>query len=399
MTTTEFTVANNVYDELALKLDIPAEKYIQAEERYTALAKHIQDNLTYGIDLYPQGSFMLGTVVRPYVKGKEADYDVDLVCEIQILKEMSTPQKIKHHIGDTLEIPPYKVLLDEEGRRCWTLNYKEEDNIGFHMDCLPCVPESPNVSTQIALTNKDKESGDYTWVSSNPRELKKWFNERQKIAFSELAPKQKRAIFESKANIVYNSIEEIPDRCVKTPLQKVIQIFKRHRDVYFCNKHNEDYKPISIIITILSTFLYEQELDTYEALKNIIYKLQRYSKLFENSNQHHSDYITFDGATWEILSPVVNENYADRWHEDNHARARAFFEWVNQLEDDLITPVEQRDMNRFHTLVENSLKSKVSSSYFNTYNAVSHNQENVIVPKPVITVTNPIKPWVKDAFS
>ena len=40
---------------------------------------------------------------------------------------------------------------------------------------------------------------------------------------------------------------------------------------------------------------------------------------------------------WYIGNPVnPAENFADRWHEDNHARARAFFQWVEALQEDLV---------------------------------------------------------------
>ena len=45
---------------------------------------------------------------------------------------------------------------------------------------------------------------------------------------------------------------------------------------------------------------------------------------------------TADGK-WSILNPTnPGENFADRWHEDDHARAKAFFQWVGWLRDDLI---------------------------------------------------------------
>ena len=42
-------------------------------------------------------------------------------------------------------------------------------------------------------------------------------------------------------------------------------------------------------------------------------------------------------GTWYIANPVNGkENFADRWHEDDHARARAFFRWVDALREDLV---------------------------------------------------------------
>lgn len=78
----------------------------------------------------------MGTVVRPFKEDEEAEYDFDLVCQIPIAKENTTAEKLKHMVGDRLkEDTVYNDMLDDEGRRCWTLDYAEDnDGIGFHMD-------------------------------------------------------------------------------------------------------------------------------------------------------------------------------------------------------------------------------------------------------------------------
>jgi hypothetical protein len=45
------------------QLDITIDNFLAAEQRYTDAGKHLADK---GADVYVQGSFMLGTVVRPY---------------------------------------------------------------------------------------------------------------------------------------------------------------------------------------------------------------------------------------------------------------------------------------------------------------------------------------------
>lgn len=55
-------------------LDIPQSLYTKAIEHYNAVATFLQDR---GIDsdIYPQGSYSLGTVVRPYRESEDAAYD------------------------------------------------------------------------------------------------------------------------------------------------------------------------------------------------------------------------------------------------------------------------------------------------------------------------------------
>lgn len=46
---------------------------------YTHLCEGIQAR-GLNISFYPQGSFALKTAVRPFAKGKEQAYDVDVIC-------------------------------------------------------------------------------------------------------------------------------------------------------------------------------------------------------------------------------------------------------------------------------------------------------------------------------
>jgi len=161
----EMPLTEKQYSEFLLQyaegLDIPPSKYQQAVQRYEAVGKWLS-NESYddcdGIEpiIYPQGSFRLGTVIRPMKNSKEGDYDIDLVCELPIKKSSTQPEKIKKLVGDRLkEHGTYQSMLDKEGRRCWTINYAEEDDIGFHLDVLPSIPERIDYNNMaIAITHK-----------------------------------------------------------------------------------------------------------------------------------------------------------------------------------------------------------------------------------------------------
>ena len=55
----------------------------------------------------------------------------------------------------------------------------------------------------------------------------------------------------------YATIEEVPTYELKTPLQRAIQLLKRHRDVMFAD--NPEVAPISMILTNLSGRAYNGE--------------------------------------------------------------------------------------------------------------------------------------------
>src|SRR5690606_11410489 len=98
--------------------------------------------------------------------------------------------------------------------------------------------------------------------------------------------------------------------------------------------------------------LYENEADVYSALAGIVHRLTSHIGLLEGRDidpQWRARGLirrTPDGR-WYIGNPVnPAENFADRWHEDNHARARAFFSWVAVLHRDLVDlPHRWRSLN------------------------------------------------------
>jgi diguanylate cyclase (GGDEF)-like protein len=134
-------------ENVAIEIDIPPGKYQDAVDRYQAVGRWLEAGEYPGcqgeLSICVQGSFRLGTVVRPIRNGIESRYDIDLVCEMPLRKDRTTPRAVKSMVGDRLrEHDTYKRLLDPEGRRCWTLEYAEHDGVGFHLDVLPAVPDA-----------------------------------------------------------------------------------------------------------------------------------------------------------------------------------------------------------------------------------------------------------------
>jgi len=395
---------NRLLEGISNALDIPESKFRQAVKRYGDVGKWLQDGLCDGTEIYPQGSIRLGTVVRPIKKAKEASYDLDLVCELPLDMAQMDAKDLKQTVGSRLaENEMYKKLMDGEGKRCWTLEYAEEDGVGFHMDILPSAQEISSLPNEpIAITHKSEDS-QYSWLSSNPRGYAQWFDERKKIAFERIAKAQKQTIFESRMNQgIYNSIDEVPDYRVKTPLQRAIQILKRHRDLRFAGQPNEENKPISIIITTLAAHLYEQEEDTYTALKNITEKLQTHSSLLElryviDEALAERNLITRRGDKWEILNPVnPQENFAEYWHEDNHARAKAFFHWVSWLREDLLDILNQTNPQILQKTFEGCIGERVineavkGSDILGSIVASNHSKPLQV---NIIKSELPAKPW------
>ena len=385
-------------EQVASEIDIPPGKYKDAVDRYEAVARWLEGGEYHScqgeLSICVQGSFRLGTVTRPVRDGIEASYDIDLVSELPVDKNQTTPQSVKSMIGDRLrEHGTYKKLLDPEGKRCWTLEYAEQDSVGFHLDVLPAVPDSRGLlSTAIAITNKNGTS--YTWSASDPRGYGAWFDSKNTAAFSRVWLEQKQEI-QRRASLVFASIDKVPDQLVRTPLQRAIQLMKRHRDLRFNHKDRIAYGPISVIITTLAAHLYGDELDVYSALSGIVRKLQGHAALVEN--RAIDDSLTAMGliqrrpdGKWYIGNPVnPAENFADRWHEDNHARARAFFRWVDALQKDLLNILDESNPRLLKEHLGRVLGTAAVATHF-----------DLLIPPavaldtpPRIHISSPAKPW------
>ncbi|MBP1994654.1 nucleotidyltransferase domain-containing protein [Paenibacillus eucommiae] len=401
---------SSLLEGIASRLDISPTKYKQAVDRYTAVSSWIAEGEFEGVEdihFYPQGSFRLGTVTRPIRNGRDADYDIDLVSEFKISKKSITPQKLKEVVGTRIaEHEKYKKMLDEEGRRCWTLLYAEEDGVGFHLDVLPAAPEEASLRTSlidfriaekaIAITHKNKNST-YNWSSSNPSGYGDWFDNINKVAFESAKSLQQRSLFENNRDI-YASIDEVPDALIKTPLQRAIQILKRHRDVRFINHSMAPDKPISMIITTLAAKLYNRERDVFSTLRNIVTHLDVLSDLLKpgfslNKQLQGQKLITRNSdGTWSILNPVnPSENFADRWHENNHQKAKAFFEWTKWVGDDIIDIIGTNDVGK----IVKSYESTFGQVSISTARALGLPTSAAVLSAPIVHISNPNKPWGK----
>lgn len=349
---------------IAELLDIPDSKYEEAVTKYEAVGKWLDGNgsalSVFKPVIYPQGSFRLGTMIKPLGNGDE--YDIDLVCRLEIAKENIAQKQLKQMIGERLkENKTYKEML-REGRRCWILDYANE----FHMDILPAIPDYEKLNDAILITDKKL----YNWQYSNPKGYALWFAERMKIIFLERKLAYAKSI---KANV-----EEVPDYKIKTPLQRAVQLLKRHRNVYF-NKRED--KPISIIITTLAAHFYGNESDIFDAITNAANRM------------YDVRYLKDPAGKYYIPNPVnLDENFADKWNEDPQL-PQAFFEWMGQLQEDFKRASGKSDIYGIAEFLSQSLGEDIVERALKIYES-----ENPIPKKtyPEVTFTaKPAKSWVK----
>lgn len=311
-TTTELT---ELLEMVAKAIDIPEEMYHKAVEKYKEVGEWLcaegSELANFEPAVYAQGSTRLGTNNRPITHADE--YDFDGVIRLAFKKENTTQHDLKHRVGDRLKAHHiYRVIIDE-GRRCWTLVFDDT----FHMDFLPAIPNEKRKPNGILITDKELRE----WQFSNPVEYANWFKLRMVIDYPEL-----RKSIEFKLNA---SVEDVPSWKIKTPLQRSVQLLKRHRDIYFQDKPKS--KPISIIITTLAARAYRGENNVLNALTQIVPNLRRYVEL--------------EDGKYKISNPVEpEENFADKWTE-HLERQRNFFDWLGQLEKDFAGLLETEGLH------------------------------------------------------
>ena len=324
---------NKVLHKFAESLDITKTQYDNLVRSYGAVGKFLENTPTlqnYHPVVTPQGSLRLGTIIQPV--HEDDDLDIDLVFRLTGKDISWTQQDIKKIVGNRLkDHSVYKSMLDAEGRRCWSLLYRqnsEDKKERYHMDILPCVVEekyeeyvrcfdsnkfSIEKIDEIAIRITDKKTKNYytstfshEWLKSNPDGYALWFASRCTICA------QRSILLESVVPIG----EYVEDKYI---LQRVVQLLKRHRDIMF---NGADKKPISIIITTLAAYAYNGEDNPLDALCNIIDTMENYIE-FDSMNNNFT-----------ICNPVnPNENFADKWKEDSQ-RKDNFFNWLNRLKKD-----------------------------------------------------------------
>ena len=311
-----------ILESICEELDISKSQYEDAKKKYKAVGEWMAEEDTllfqYRPEIYPQGSMRLGTAVKPL---DSDEFDVDLVCELQV-SSSADQSEVKDIVGRRLaEHETYKKMRQEKNR-CWRLDYAGQ----FHMDILPAIPDATKGNCCLLVPDSDLKE----WSPSNPKGYADWFKNRMRVI--------RTAMLEAKANV-----EDMPDNdYLRTPLQRVVQILKRQRDIAF--KNNKDNAPISIVITTLAAKAYNNEADLYDALQNII--------------QGMTDQVDMVDGLPCVFNPTnPEENFAEKWIS-NPERYFAFRKWLQGIQNELLPIIQMNNM----PLIQESLAPLLGDS-------------------------------------
>lgn len=367
---------NDLLEAITDELDIPESMYKSATSHYESVGKWLSQEGTffhkYNGTIFAQGSFMLGTMIRPYDENQ--DYDIDLVFRANIPKGVLSQYDLKESVKKRLQDSEvYSRLLLPEKQRCWTLKYSNSER--FHLDILPAIPdddfahyltENNKIAKELSIEalaitdNEDEFYLDKTgpWPQSNPLGFGRWFRSRMEQQYQI----QKEAY----------DIQQVPEFKRKTPLQRIVQILKRHRDMMFGS--SDEHKPASIILTTLAALSYNNDDNLMSALNRAVVYIYGLS----------DDFILENPAQPE-------EKFTDKWEDEPQKRIE-FNRWKRQLYLDYSYLVSDDEC-----LIEKSMYSSfseliVKEAAYNLRNRAPRIKP-LIEAKPTIHIKDPIKPY------
>lgn len=319
-------------------VELPDSAYEKAKERYEDLGEWLglpSSNVSkYSPHILPQGSFRLGTAIRPLSEREEYDLDITCRLETDLTMKNTTQADLRNMVRKDIEAYRKERGIQAplgEKHRCLRLEY--QDHLSFHMDIVPCIPDSlesrallekafsqreystsliQKVSPMASRITEDS-SPDYrtlssSWLKSNPEGYARWFEERM-LSQRLLKSFQERA-----------QVDALPSYKRRAPLQRAIQVLKRHRDRMF--KDMPDSKPISMIITTLAAQAYKGEEDLESTLLSVLTGMEG----------------MVNQTKPRVPNPVnPEEDFADKWDDPKYATHRLeenFKKWILQAKAD-----------------------------------------------------------------
>lgn len=261
----------------------------KAVEHYEAVSKLLAEPHNffskYDAEIYPQGSFLIGTTTRAIL---QCEYDLDFVVQLAAHAPRD-PMLLLDQLEKLLKgHGTYKDMV-KRLKRCVRLIYAG----GFHMDILPALSEQAS-GTRILVPDR-KLVG---WKPSNPRGFAAWFKRRgvfvrmDKAASIEPVP-------------AMQSVDE------KTSLQRVVQLLKRARDRFVTDL---DLSPRSIVLTTLAAEGYNGATSTAGTMSQVLQSMR--------------DRVATTSGAIEVYNPANDDELLSEQWRDNPAAYREFKRWL-----------------------------------------------------------------------
>jgi hypothetical protein len=285
---------------IAEELQLPPSLDQKARERYKALTEYLQETELgrYPISVYAQGSYRIGTTVKP-LQGEE--FDLDFVLEL-LLPSVVSPDVLMDMVWDQVQRNGHYSGMLERRPSCIRLLYADE----FHMDIVPAVPDEEHGGTSILIPRET--AGALAWHGTNPRGYAAWFESlsAMRVLTKEMA------------------VEPLPppaDATEKTPLQTAVQLYKRNHHIAVTHEH---LRTPSIVLTTIAGETATGTSTLGEAINSLVDSLAAFLTLVDPPD------IANPAAPYEVVSDKWADPRVFKGFQSHAARLRR--DW-NELVD------------------------------------------------------------------
>ncbi|KXF79941.1 nucleotidyltransferase domain-containing protein [Enterovibrio coralii] len=320
-------------------LDLTETQLGKLKSAYQAIGSYLSNRGGWLKDcyIYAQGSVGIGTSVKPL--DAKSDMDIDLVLHLPEqsypLNQYEANQLLRDLIHELKQSSRYSEKVEPEPkRRCVTMQYGSEEGTSFHMDITPSMPED---QSRPSRQNSVRVADIFTANSpSHPYGYRAWFRSicSKEVRWS------RRSAYKSKQELRAGTVEDLPGQTRKTVLQIVVQLLKRHRDIWKSDEGNfyKDFAPISIVLTTLAARAYNdciasgKEYDNpFDLMLDVIESMPTYI---------HGKPLSDGTIQYEIVNPSLpTENFADKWRE-KPILAQSFKAWYEDAKNDIVEILE-----------------------------------------------------------
>jgi len=363
----------SILDDICRDLEPTATQMNAAQTSYETVGDWLSASsnpLLRRIDVYAHGSAGLGTTTKPI---EQEDFDVDVICLVLEFSADRPAAELKRIVGDRLRENARYASMLEEKKRCWRLNYARD----FHLDVSPTIinVNCPNGGELVP----DKSLREFK--PTNPKGYRKLFEQR-----GSLLPRlkvQMTITSDQRANV-----EPFPVHGpTKGILCRIVQLLKRHRDIYFL-KIQEDVAPISIIITTLAAQSYEYCVNTFSFDTELDVVIATIRMM-----QHFIDRPLVKGRRMYVVAneTTVGENFAERWNTEP-ARVEAFYNWHAKALADFENLAEIDGIDRItKNLVDSyggTVVARVMNSRTDAISSAREAQKLFVAPAVGLTLTS-----------
>ncbi|MCW5756479.1 MAG: nucleotidyltransferase [Phycisphaeraceae bacterium] len=269
---------NDNLDRIVRQIQLTDEQFDRATRIYDDLRRQLTTSnsplAALSPRLFPQGSMLLRTTVKPFRKSGEAvEFDLDLMCVLNVNIDYKHADDLYANVRDWLRSQPEYADRIEIKDKCIRLNYSDEL---LHLDIIPAAPGPQTAWGESFLIANKRMFGQPirtrdSYTQTDPLGFAAWFEMYCRTGTRTTA-------YEARSIVERQPVREPVHQ--KAPLRKIVQLIKHYRNLAFLDAQES---PSSILITTLAAEAYNGETDLAQGLSRVLVRMHTRLKQAEES--------------------------------------------------------------------------------------------------------------------